>query len=62
VTQRLSDIWARLAAERDHQARMCAELALVGEWDRAKVHANKYLVLTQRCDQLVVGKAWEGST
>lgn len=59
--RRLSDVYAQLAADRDHQARLCAELAAVGAWDQAAAASKKYLALQSRCDAVVVGRTWEES-
>lgn len=56
--RRLTDVYAQLAADRDHQARLCAELATTGAWDAAAAAARKYQALQARCDAVVVGKVW----
>lgn len=55
----LVNIYAQLAADRDHQARLCAELATTGAWDQAAAAARKYQQLASRCDAVVVGRVWE---
>lgn len=57
--RRLTDVYAQLAADRDHQARLCAELASTGAWDQAAAAAKKYQQLAARCDAVVVGRVWE---
>jgi hypothetical protein len=56
--RRLTDVYAQLAADRDHQARLCAELAAVGAWDQAAAASKKYLALQARCDAVVGGSPW----
>lgn len=55
---RLTEVYARLAADRDHAARLCAELALSGAWDDAAKAARNYAALQHRCDQVVTGSTW----
>jgi len=59
--RRLTDVYAQLAADRDHQARLCAELCLSGAWDHAAAAARKYEALEKRCDAVVVGRVWVDS-
>jgi phage protein D len=59
--RRLIDVYAQLAADRDHQARLCAELCTSGAWDQAAAAARKYQQLEARCDAVVVGRVWEES-
>jgi len=54
--RRLQDVYAQMAADRDHSARMVAEMALMGQWDLASDHAKTYKTLTRRCDQLIEGR------
>jgi len=56
--RRLADVYAQLAADRDHQARLTAELVLSRAWDEAGAAARKYYALQARCDQLVTGTPW----
>jgi len=56
--RRLTDVYAQLAADRDHHARLCAELALSGAWDQAAASARKYQALQLRCDAIVTGTPW----
>ena len=56
--RRLTEIYATLAADRDHAARLCAELALSGAWDDAAAAARKYHQLQRRCDQIIEGSTW----
>lgn len=58
MTRRLTDVYAQLAADRDHQARLTAELVLARAWDEAGTAARKYYALQKRCDQLVTGTPW----
>lgn len=58
MTRRLTDVYATLAADRDHQARLCAELVLSRAWDEAGAAARKYLAIQQRCDAIVTGTPW----
>lgn len=51
-------MYAQLAADRDHQARLCAELCLSGAWDQAAAAARKYNAIQQRCDAVVSGSPW----
>jgi len=57
--RRLTDVYTQLAADRDHQARLCAELCTTGAWDQAAAAARKYQALESRCDAVVVGRVWE---
>lgn len=62
--RRLTDVYAQLAADRDHQARLTAELVLSRAWDEAGAAARKYLAIQRRCDAIVTGTPWtdeEGS-
>jgi hypothetical protein len=59
--RRLTDVYTQLAADRDHQARLCAELASTRAWDQAAAAAAKYQALAARCDAVVVGRVWEES-
>lgn len=61
MVRRLTDVYAQLAADRDHQARLCAELCTSGAWDLAAAAAKKYQALEARCDAVVVGRVWEES-
>jgi len=56
--RRLTDVYAQLAADRDHQARLCAELVLNRSWDDAGAAARKYLMIQKRCDAIVTGTPW----
>lgn len=56
--QRLHDVYAQLAADRDHQARLCAELVLNRSWDEAGAAARKYYAIQARCDAIVTGTPW----
>jgi hypothetical protein len=56
--RRLTDIYAQLAADRDHQARLTAELVLSRAWDEAGAAARKYLAIQHRCDAIVTGTPW----
>lgn len=56
--RRLTDIYSQVAADRDHQARMCAEFALDGSWDMAATAARKYQALSERCSAIITGSAW----
>ena len=56
--RRLTDVYAQLAADRDHQARLTAELVLSHAWDEAGTSARKYLALQKRCDAIVTGTPW----
>lgn len=56
--RRLTDVYSQLAADRDHQARLCAELCLSGAWDTAAAAARKYQALVKRCDAIVTGTPW----
>lgn len=58
MTRRLTDVYAQLAADRDHMARLCAELVLSRAWDEAGAAARKYLAIQQRCDAIVTGTPW----
>lgn len=58
MTRRLTDVYATLAADRDHQARLTAELVLSRAWDEAGAAARKYLALQLRCDAIVTGTPW----
>jgi hypothetical protein len=58
MTRRLTDVYAQLAADRDHEARLCAELVATGAIKMATVSARKYLALQQRCDMVVTGSPW----
>lgn len=60
--RRLTEVYAQLAADRDHQARLCAELVLSRAWDEAGRAARKYLAIQQRCDAIVTGTPWIDST
>ena len=57
--RRLTDVYSQLAADRDHQARLCAELCSTGNWDLAAAAARKYQTLEARCNAVVVGRVWE---
>lgn len=57
--RRLTDVYSQLASDRDHQARLCAELCSSGAWDAAAAAAKKYQQLEARCNAVVVGRAWE---
>lgn len=57
--RRLTDVYAQLAADRDHQARLCAELVLSRAWDEAGKAARKYLAIQTRCDAIVTGTPWD---
>lgn len=59
--RRLTDVYSQLASDRDHQARLCAELCSSGAWDAAAAAARKYQALEARCDAVVVGRVWEES-
>jgi len=56
--RRLTDVYAQLAADRDHQARLTAELVLSRAWDEAGAAARKYYALQARCDAIVTGTPW----
>lgn len=56
--RRLSDVYSQLASDRDHEARLCAELCLSGAWDDAANAARRYQMLQRRCDAVVLGSAW----
>jgi hypothetical protein len=56
--RRLTDVYAQLAADRDHAARLCAELCLSGAWDQAGTAARKYQAIEARCDAVIRGSAW----
>lgn len=56
--RRLTDVYAQLASDRDHQARLCAELCLSGAWDQAAAAARKYQTIASRCDAVVTGSPW----
>lgn len=58
MTRRLTDVYSQLAADRDHQARLCAELCLTGSWDQAAAAARKYAAIQQRCDSIIGGSVW----
>lgn len=58
MTRRLEDVYAQLAADREHQARLVAELVLSRAWDEAATAARKYYALNARCDQIITGTAW----
>lgn len=53
--RRYADLYAQLAADRDHDARRAADLVLQGEWDRAAVAAKKYQALQARLDAMLIG-------
>lgn len=59
--RRLTDVYAQLASDRDHAARLCAELCLSGAWDQAGAAARKYQAIEKRCDQIVTGTPWADS-
>ena len=59
--RRLTDVYAQLAADRDHQARLCAELVLSRAWDDAGRAARKYLAIQALCDAIVTGTPWTDS-
>jgi hypothetical protein len=54
----MTEVYAQLAADRDHQARLTAELVLNRSWDEAGAAARKYLAIQKRCDAIVTGTPW----
>lgn len=56
--RRYEDIYAQVAADRDHHARQCAQLVHDRQWDAAGVAARKYAEFEARCLMMIRGNAW----
>jgi hypothetical protein len=54
--RRMTEVYAQLAADRDHQARLCTEFVLSGEWDQASGAGRKYRQLAEQCERVIEGR------